>query len=396
MRDASPATAADPLLEPWFACLRARLGPPRLFDAHTHLGTDPDGSRADAAELERALELVAGRAVVFPFAAPGDYREENDSCIEAAAGLGGRLLAFCRVNPHDGGVTEAERALGRGAVGIKLHPRAERFRLADASVQPVLALANERRLPVVFHAGRGIEAPVRTPSGWRSASPMPGSSSRTPRSRTWRGSGAGPPAHPNLFFDTAWWNTADQLALFALVPPGQILFASDTPYGHPVAAASLVLRAALAAGLTPEQIAGVAGGQLERLVEGRAPLDLGPAPAVTPAAPGPLLERLHTLLLAAIARMTGGQASDEYLELAQLACMVPDEHPDAAGRDVGARAAEAIQATPRHRPAPGRSATLRHPLDLRGGGARAPTGEPASGDRDGSPGQADNVTPATA
>ncbi len=346
MRDASPATAADPLLEPWFACLRARLGPPRLFDAHTHLGTDPDGSRADAAELERALELVAGRAVVFPFAAPGDYREENDSCIEAAAGSGGRLLAFCRVNPHDGGVTEAERALGRGAVGIKLHPRAERFRLADASVQPVLALANERRLPVVFHAGRGIEALGKDALGL---------AERFPDARivlahaaiadlAWIWSEA--PAHPNLFFDTAWWNTADQLALFALVPPGQILFASDTPYGRPVAAASLVLRAALAAGLTPEQIAGVAGGQLERLVEGRAPLDLGPAPAVTPAAPGPLLERLHTLLLAAIARMTSGQASDEYLELAQLACMVPDEHPDAA---VATSVLELLKRYRRHR-----------------------------------------------
>ena len=42
----------------------------------------------------------------------------------------------------------------------------------------------------------------------------------------------------NLFFDTAWWNTADQLALFSLIPPGQILFASDTPYGRTVAAAT--------------------------------------------------------------------------------------------------------------------------------------------------------------
>ena len=36
---------------------------------------------------------------------------------------------------------------------------------------------------------------------------------------------------PNLYFDTPWWSIADLLALFALVPPGQILFASDAPYG---------------------------------------------------------------------------------------------------------------------------------------------------------------------
>jgi predicted TIM-barrel fold metal-dependent hydrolase len=29
---------------------------------------------------------------------------------------------------------------------------------------------------------------------------------------------------PNLFFDTAWWNTSDLLTLFTYVPPGQVLF----------------------------------------------------------------------------------------------------------------------------------------------------------------------------
>jgi hypothetical protein len=35
--------------------------------------------------------------------------------------------------------------------------------------------------------------------------------------------------------------------------------------------------------------------------------------------PGPLLERIHTLLIAAAARLTTGQGADEYLELARLA-----------------------------------------------------------------------------
>ena len=37
-------------------------------------------------------------------------------------------------------------------------------------------------------------------------------------------------------------------------------------------------------------------------------------------APGPLLERVHTLLVAAAARLTAGYPADEYLELARLAC----------------------------------------------------------------------------
>jgi hypothetical protein len=90
------------------------------------------------------------------------------------------------------------------------------------------------------------------------------------------------------------------------------------------------LRAALAAGLRPEQIAMVAGGQLERLLGGAEPLDLGPAPAAPAPGPGPLLERVHTLLVAAAARLTAGYPAEEYLELARLACQLPAGHADAA------------------------------------------------------------------
>ena len=92
----------------------------------------------------------------------------------------------------------------------------------------------------------------------------------------------------------------------------------------------MVLRAALAAGLSAEQIAIVAGGHLERLLAGAEPLDLGPAPTLPAPGPGPLLERVHTLLVAAAARLTAGYPADEYLELARLACELPAGHPDVA------------------------------------------------------------------
>ena len=92
----------------------------------------------------------------------------------------------------------------------------------------------------------------------------------------------------------------------------------------------MVLRAALVAGLTAEQTAMVAGGQLERLLAGDDPLDLGPAPTAPAPGPGPLLERVHALLVAAAARLTAGYPADEYLELARLACELPAGHPDAA------------------------------------------------------------------
>ena len=79
--------------------------------------------------------------------------------IDEAAASDGRLFAFCRLDPHsDDPLAEAERALERGARGIKLHPRAERFALDHPGLERVFALADERRLPVLVHAGRGIPA----------------------------------------------------------------------------------------------------------------------------------------------------------------------------------------------------------------------------------------------
>jgi uncharacterized protein len=58
---------ADELLLPWFGRLVERLAEMRLVDAHTHLGGhDPDGWRCTPAELIGALDLVGGRAAVFP------------------------------------------------------------------------------------------------------------------------------------------------------------------------------------------------------------------------------------------------------------------------------------------------------------------------------------------
>ncbi len=79
-----------------------------------------------------------------------------------------------------------------------------------------------------------------------------------------------------------------------------------------------------------EQIAGVAGGQPERLLAGAEPLELGPAPMTGAAAPGPLLERVHMLLVAAAARLTAGYPAEEYLQLARMAWRLPADDPDAA------------------------------------------------------------------
>ncbi|HEY7453369.1 MAG TPA: amidohydrolase family protein, partial [Thermoleophilaceae bacterium] len=253
---------SDSGMRPWFERLREDVPGLEPLDAHTHIGfNDPDGFRCSADQLLGGLDRIDARAFVFPMHELDGYSTANDMVIDEAARSGGRLFAFCRLDPNDDALAEAERALERGAVGIKLHPRAEQFTLDHPGLAPVFELADERRLPVLVHAGRGIpalgrhavEATGRHP-GMRLILAHAGISDL---SWIWRET----PSHPNLFFDTSWWSPADVQALFALVPPGQILMASDAPYGSPTWAAVMASRHALQVGLSADQVRGVAGGQ---------------------------------------------------------------------------------------------------------------------------------------
>ena len=160
-------TAIDDAFRPWLDCLLEETGPLALFDAHTHIGqNDPDGFKQTPDELVEGLAAADARGVVFPMHEPTGYREANDAVVAAAADNPGRLVAFCRVNPHDGAVAEARRSLDAGARGIKLHPRAEQFGMDAPAVRDIVALAHERHVPILIHAGRGCPPPRRPPRRW--------------------------------------------------------------------------------------------------------------------------------------------------------------------------------------------------------------------------------------
>jgi uncharacterized protein len=322
---------ADEHLRPWYEAVAGSVPEYRPFDAHTHTGSnDPDGYALDVERLTEALGEIGARAAVFTMHEPDGYPAANDRIIAEAAASNGRLVPFCRLDPHAGdAAAEAERCLDAGARGIKLHPRAERFRLEERLTEPIFSVANERGVPVLIHAGRGIPA---------LGSDAVDLCERFPRARLilahaavcdlawiWREAAS----HPNLFFDTAWWNPNDLLALFALVPPGQVLWGSDAPYGTPLQSTLLALRCALQAGVAPDAIPSVGGEQMRRLCDGEEPVDLGPAPGTERLENNVLLERVSSYLETAIGRMMLREGAEEYLQLARLACEVGDDAPEA-------------------------------------------------------------------
>lgn len=320
---------ADALLRPWLDSVRDLVPGVALLDAHTHTGSnDPDGFHCSVDELVAALADADARAVVFTMNEPDGYAPANDRVIAEAAGSDGRLIPFCRLDPGREPVAEARRSLDAGARGIKLHPRANTFKLSDSEVDPIFALAAERGVPVLVHAGRGIEALGRDALAlarrYPDAPVILAHAAVSDLAWIWRRLDD----HPNVFFDTSWWTPTDLMALFSYVPPGRILFGSDIPYGSAVQHWILIVRAALQSGLTHEQLRMVGGRQVERLIGGEAAADLGPAPGPAPAT-SLLLDRVQTHLLTAIGRMLIGNAGEEYVGLARLACEVGDEAPEA-------------------------------------------------------------------
>src|SRR3954449_12361763 len=263
----------DAILRPWWDSILEAHGPFELFDAHTHIGAnDPDGMKQSPAELMAVMERAGARAVVFPMHEPDGYPGPNDVAIAAALGSNGRLSAYCRIDPKAGDpAAEARRCLDAGAVGIKFHPRAEQFTLAEPGVREVVAVAHERGVPVLIHAGRGIPAlgqdTVRLSGEFTDARLILAHAGISDLAWLWRVL----PEHPNVFIDTAWWNPADLIALFSLAPPSQVLWASDSPYGLPVTSAAAHARCAVQAGLPDAALRSIFGEQTARLVAGEDP-----------------------------------------------------------------------------------------------------------------------------
>lgn len=313
---------------------RVRLEPGTAwFDAHTHIGAnDPDGMTGTPAELIADLDEAGHRhALVFAMHEPGGYEGPNAHVREVAAGSAGRLRALARIDPNAAGaLEEAQRSLREGALGFKLHPRSDAFGLPHPAVDELAALADQARAPILVHAGRGI--PHLGVAATDLARRHPGLRLILAHAAISDLGWIAPAAAelPNLLFDTAWWQVSDLLTLFTTVPPGNIVFGSDTPYARSAYMALAFLRVARAAGLGADAVAAIAGGQLGRILDGEDPLLLG--------GPGTLAhserrlgpERAMAYTAVAVQQVFHEQDATEPLALARLACQTPADRSDPA------------------------------------------------------------------
>jgi hypothetical protein len=204
----------------------------------------------------------------------------NDRVLQWAAESGGRFIPFCRLDPYDDPLPEAERCLSAGARGIKLHPRAQAFGLVGTGVEGIFAAAEQAGVPILIHAGRGLP-PTFGLELVEVAQRYPGA----PLILAHLGVADqgvladGLADHPAAVFDTSWMNPLDVFALLGRVGPERVVFGSDPPYGRTWTGLYMLLRVCASAGIPETVLREVVGGGALRLVEGQQLLPPG-RPAV--------------------------------------------------------------------------------------------------------------------
>jgi uncharacterized protein len=305
-----------------------------IFDAHLHLGHDIDGFSGQYEELERIMDAYGiSRAFMFCMDEPDRepaFRAPNDRTLRDAERSGGRLIPFVRLDlTGEGPIEEAIRCLDRGARGIKLHPRAQRFTLKDKRLAPVFELAAERRVPILIHGGRGLP-PI--------ADHLRALVERYPQAQliiahagiadlaALAGCFAG---RRGVFFDTSVWSPVDLLDFFHQVPPEQILYASDYPYGRQPQSLLIALRTAITAGLDEDQLRDMLAGNANRIADGEEPLEPSRASGNGEFRQSLALARIHQYLSMATPLLWTRQAdSIGVIGLALNACYERNGYPE--------------------------------------------------------------------
>jgi len=317
---------------------RLRPAQAEVIDAHTHLGLDEDGRSLTLEQLLSQLDRAeARRACVFPLHDPErrpSYSVPNDRVLAWAAQSEGRLTPFCRLDPTEGPLAEAERCLAAGARGIKLHPRAQDFVFDGGDMDDVFKLAEAAQVPILIHAGRGlppladglVDLALRHPGAVLilAHGAICDQGILTTRLAD----------HPGVLYDMSCFFPLDVIELFARVPAERIVFASDPPYGLPATTLYMALRVAWKAGLDEATTRAVLGTTMAALLDGEA------LPPAGPVRRGPTIElsgrlaRVYGYASLVGPALFGGaiEQAQAMLDMAIAACR--DPQPGAVGDEL--------------------------------------------------------------
>jgi predicted TIM-barrel fold metal-dependent hydrolase len=281
------------------------------------------GDRDELLAIQRAYGIE--RSFVFCLDEPDrhpSFRAANDRTLAHAASAPGEFLPFVRLDLDEGPVEEATRCLDLGAQGIKLHPRAQRFLPDDPRLEPVFALAAERRVPVLIHGGRGLP-PIADSLGRLLDRHEPpalivahaGIVDLAAMARNFAG-------RAGVFFDTSVWSPLDLLDLYRLVPPEQVVYASDYPYGRQPNSLLMAVRTARASGLDDAQLRAVFHDTGARIADGAEPVRPTTPRGTTELSHPVTFLRIHQYLTMASAMLWMRQPADTFgvLGLALNAC----------------------------------------------------------------------------
>jgi uncharacterized protein len=302
-----------------------------IFDAHVHLGNDIDGMVGSYEELEAVMDRYGvSRCFMFcldePDRHPG-FRAANDRTLAFGARSNGRMIPFVRLDLTESPIEEAERCLDLGARGIKLHPRAQKFDLDDGRLAPVFAIAAERRVPILIHGGRGLPPIADHLHRLLDAYPEAQLIIAHAGIADLAGLAGRFAGRAGVYFDTSVWSPIDLLSFYRLVPPEQIVYASDYPYGQQPASLLIALRTARAAGLTEAQILQMLGPNANRIADGLPPLEPSKPQGSDVLSQPMTLARIHQYLSMVMPQLYARQ-QDTFgaLGLAINACSEPNGH----------------------------------------------------------------------
>ena len=184
---------------------------------------------------------------------PG-FSAANDRTLAFAGRSEGALVPFVRLDlnetPDRGGdaLPRPRRARDQAA------PARAGLRLDDERLAPVFELAAERRVPILIHGGRGlppIAARLALPRR-----PLRGAADHRPRRHRRHGALARGDRRPrrSVVFDTSTWSPIDLLDFYRQVPPEQVVYASDYPYGQYTSSLQIALRTAIMSGFDEAQL----------------------------------------------------------------------------------------------------------------------------------------------